>query len=618
MHVGWNETKKGYVFTIQEGQRYRIASVMIKGCVYATPDQLVRDFFGTMTGASYYDARLADDAIKRCMAWYRKQGFWDCKVVKQSFTAVQKSHQKILVLHIAEGPQRFLKQIILDPALAEFANNPVVSEYQSLEKPIPFNPEILYQQQECFKQYAQRKGFLYSSFEPAITETETGVVVIWKCSGMHQPVVFDKTLVTGSTVISPALIKQALAYEEGETWNQEAIDRTVDRLKSLHVFDSISLEPADIFTPGAVKPMVLRLIDDETYEVRVRGGLGFVSKNFDLSGSGLTYRLGGSFAWKNPAQRGDILHLDMDLTRYRQEGSVNYGIPLWSHLPLKVNTRAYGVQCNQPFLIGTSDILYKATRLGFAGQMSGDYHACTWSCNTGFEWLKISGVSAQRAEALLFKPDLVDRFVPYWLFEPSVTWDNLDNKVQPKRGWQTTFSVRSMVPLTVRDGWFVRLLAEQSFFTTPISWLTLAFRLRGGTLLNSDFEKIMPPERFYLGGSDSLRGYEQDMAPPLNFYHENNKEYIIPVGGRSMLNGNVEARFPIYGILGGVVFTDVGLLSQKYFTDIKAENVLGSTGVGLRLNLPFGVARFDIGWKWKKRFADDKSYAWFLTFGHSF
>lgn len=617
VHVTWRENKKGYCFAVGEGKRYRIADVVINGCTHAA-SQHVHDFFVPLTTAAFYDVRIAEDAIKKCLQWYTKQGFWDCKVVKQAFSAAaQPPQHRVLVLTFSEGKQRLLKKITVD-AFPELDDSSIVRPYKNLEKPIPFNPEILYSQQEYFKQYAQKKGYLYSSFEPEMQETETGIVVTWKCSGMHKPVVFDKTLVMGSTVIPPSLVKEALEYEEGEIWNQEAIDKTVDRLKGLHVFESVSLEPADMFVPGASKPMILRLVDDAAYEVRLRAGLGFVSKNFDLQGSGLTYRLGGSFVWKNPAKRADILRFDTDFTRYRQEGAVNYAFPLWSYLPLTFNTKVYGTQCNQPFLIGTSDILYKSTRLGFAGQISGTNNAFTWSCNTGFEWLKISGVSAQRAEALLFRPDMADRFVPYYLLEPTVTWDHLDNKMQPKHGWQTTLSLRGMAPLTVRDAWFVRLLAEQSFFTTPVSWLTLAFRLRGGTLLNGDFEKIMPPERFYLGGSDSLRGYEQDMAPPLNFYREGTKDYWVPVGGKSMLNFNTEARFPIYGIFGGVIFNDIGILSQTYFTDVKAENILGSTGFGLRANLPFGTARFDVGWKWKKRFEDDRSFAWFLTLGHSF
>jgi len=617
VHVTWREHKKGYHFIINEGKRYRIADVVINGSKYATSEQLARDFFATVTSDAFYDARVADDAIKKCLEWYSRQGFWDCKIVKQAFTGTLQPQHKIFTVTLSEGKQRFLKKVTV-ASFPELDNASLVKQYQNLEKSIPFNPEILRSQHEYFKQYAQRKGYLYSSFEPEMQETEAGIIVTWKCTGMHKPVVFDKTLVMGSTVIQPDLIKQAVAYQEGDTWNQEAIDKTVDRLKSLNVFESISLEPADIFVPGASKPMIVRLVDDAAYEVRLRAGLGFVSKNFDLPGSGLTYRLGGSFVWKNPAKRADILRFDTDFTRYRQEGAVNYAFPLWSYLPLKLNFKAYGTQCNQPFLIGTPDILYKATRLGFAGQISGTKDAFTWSCNSGFEWLKISGISLQRAEALLFKPDMADRFVPYYLLEPTVSWDHLDNKMQPKHGWQTTLSLRGMAPLTVRDAWFVRMLAEQSFFTTPVSWLTLAFRLRGGTLLHGDFEKIMPPERFYLGGSDSLRGYEQDMAPPLNLYRDGDKEYWVPVGGKSMLNFNMEARFPIYGIFGGVVFNDLGILSQSYFTDVKAENILGSTGIGLRANLPFGTARFDVGWKWKKRFEDDRSFAWFLTLGHSF
>ena len=94
---------------------------------------------------------------------------------------------------------------------------------------------------------------------------------------------------------------------------------------------------------------------------------------------------------------------------------------------------------------------------------------------------------------------------------------------------------------------------------------------------------------------------------------------MVPIGGKSLVNMNLELRFPLYGtILGGVIFTDIGGLAQDRLAAIKPHNLLGASGFGLRCNTPVGPLRFDIGWKWRTSFEHERSFAWFLTLGNAF
>ena len=131
----------------------------------------------------------------------------------------------------------------------------------------------------------------------------------------------------------------------------------------------------------------------------------------------------------------------------------------------------------------------------------------------------------------------------------------------------------------------------------------------------------MPPERFYLGGPHSMRGYQTDGCPPLgNFLNEKGEVQWVPQGGKTMLNINCETRIPLFSPqIQGVIFQDFGyLIKDKIIDDKSQSSFLASSGCGLRYLTPIGPLRFDIGWKWFKSYPKEPRHAWVLTFGHAF
>jgi translocation and assembly module TamA len=200
-------------------------------------------------------------------------------------------------------------------------------------------------------------------------------------------------------------------------------------------------------------------------------------------------------------------------------------------------------------------------------------------------------------------------------------FEHLDDLFNPTYGGVGLLSLKGMIPLKkkYKDTFFFKLLFEQSFFIQFKSVIA-ALRFRCGHIFYREFAGIMLSERFYLGGSHSLRGYEMDLAPPLGvFVDDDGNDHVIPRGGRTMVNGNIELRFPLYKKrVGGVLFQDLGALSGTMFADFKRQDILASTGFGLRFFTPIGPLRFDIGWKWHKTMPQERSFAWFLTFGQAF
>ncbi len=87
-------------------------------------------------------------------------------------------------------------------------------------------------------------------------------------------------------------------------------------------------------------------------------------------------------------------------------------------------------------------------------------------------------------------------------------------------------------------------------------------------------------QRFSMGGSDTLRGYEDDQFR-----------------GNSMVKATLEYRFPIVKKVQGVLFTDNGYAWDNRFEDeFDFGLIKNSFGVGLRINSPLGPVKLDYGY----------------------
>lgn len=103
---------------------------------------------------------------------------------------------------------------------------------------------------------------------------------------------------------------------------------------------------------------------------------------------------------------------------------------------------------------------------------------------------------------------------------------------------------------------------------------TLAVRLAGGVITGEPHEADL----FRVGGSESVRGYDYgDMS--------GNKKLVL----------NAEYRFPIKDAFHGVVFADAGNAWSKE-ENINLGDLEFGYGLGLRIDTPLGVMRFDYGW----------------------
>jgi outer membrane protein assembly complex protein YaeT len=192
----------------------------------------------------------------------------------------------------------------------------------------------------------------------------------------------------------------------------------------------------------------------------------------------------------------------------------------------------------------------------------------------------------------------------------TLTYDSRDDAFDATRGWFHSSSFEYAPEVLGSDLRFMKYLAQQYFYRRLTSRLVFASAVRVGMAEAFDQQELVPSERFYAGGGNSVRGYREDSLGDLNVFAD-------PVGGDALLELSEELRFPIYRWVRGVGFLDAGNVfpspSEISFADLKA-----GVGLGLRLDTPIALIRLDYGIPLSADQNGEKKGRWFLSIGQAF
>jgi outer membrane protein assembly factor BamA len=229
----------------------------------------------------------------------------------------------------------------------------------------------------------------------------------------------------------------------------------------------------------------------------------------------------------------------------------------------------------------------------------------------------------------------------------SATIDRSDIPFSPTKGYIARFDLEHASRLTVSDYRFNRLFAEASAYThfrypsrDPRSQV-LAGHFRVGYVRplageQTGIQLLHPRSRFYAGGSQSVRGYDENQlgpriltVPPTDLAKapgcdtstpvtivacnpndaalENRNFTPRPVGGTSLVEASVEYRMPFArkmewaafldgAIVGGSELQSLGDITQL----VRGDGAI-TPGVGFRYKSPVGPIRVDLGYNPKAR-----------------
>lgn len=392
------------------------------------------------------------------------------------------------------------------------------------------------------------------------------------------------------------IITRELELKPGQIFNRTTVQRDLQRVFGLGLFEDVNVS----LNPGEDPRKVIVTVNvDEKNSGSVGAGAGF-STSSGLFGS-LSYQqqnlggnnqdLGAEFQIGERELLFDLRFTDPWIggDPYRTSYTVN---------AFRRRTTSLIFDGGETEITLPNDDRPRILRLGggvnFTRPLSKDpLRKSEWTASAGLEYQRVSirdsdGELSPQDELgndLSFSGDGTDDLLT---LQAGAVRDRRNDALRPTSGSLVRFGVEQSVPIGAGNILLSRVRGSYSRYI-PVSFINfsdgpqaLAFNIQGGTVLGD----LPPYEAFLLGGSNSVRGYDEgDLG-----------------SGRSFVQATAEYRFPVFSIVGGALFFDVG-------TDLGSGNnvpgdpagVRGKSGsgfgygVGVRVQSPLGPIRIDYG-----------------------
>jgi len=194
--------------------------------------------------------------------------------------------------------------------------------------------------------------------------------------------------------------------------------------------------------------------------------------------------------------------------------------------------------------------------------------------------------------------------------ETSIKYDSRDQLFHPTHGSMHNVSYE-FAGLGGTVG-FNKIIGETGWYF-PLFWQIIGvLHGKAGYVKQLPGKTLPDYEKFYMIGSDGLRGFERDDLSPRD---DNGSE----VGGNKFVQFNAETRFPLVKEAGvyGVFFFDTGDIYSED-EDINLGDLRESAGVGIRWLSPMGPIRLEYGWILDPKPTDNGSGSWEFSMATSF
>lgn len=569
-------------FVIREGYKVRVKNIKILGNDSFKDKKLLRVIKSKSKGifrSGYLKEDLVKEDIERIKAFYEKEGYIDASV-DYSIDMV-KQGSVIVAIQVDEGRRYYVGSVSVE-------GNEIISSKEINNVMEQISPGGVYSREKLSVDLADIRslyfdqGYIFANVvESTSLDSQTGEVQVKVNIDEGNLAYIEKVNIQGNTRTRDIVIRRELKLYPGDRFDGSKLRRSKEKLTNLGYFEDISfdIQDTDVFDR---KDLVVQVKEAKTGTFSFGGGfstidkiVGFVEieqRNFDFTN------------WPTFTGGGQRLVLRAETGSTRNNFVLGFTEPWLFDHPVSFGFDIFRRERDREEDTGYA---YDEKRTGGALRLGKQF---TDFVSAGVAY-KIEEVSIENFEANVSAALLEEKgtnLVSQLNFNASR--DSRDNVFSPKKGFvvRGDFDIAGGVLGGDKD--FYRVQGSASYYI-PLKFnsvIEIASRV-GIVDAYGSSDKVPIFERFFAGGSSTIRGYEERKVGPLDSTTSD------PIGGEALVVTNIEYTIPVIEFVKLAAFFDVGSVWAKV-EDFASGDFKSGTGLGLRVKTPIGPVKLDYGY----------------------
>ena len=617
-HVQKSPAEIGVTYDVEKGKRHRVAGVSIRGGRALDTDDLIDQLSvqpSKFLSRGRFSDQLVTQSAQTLKAIYQNAGFEEVSVEPR--VTVRETNLYVAFL-VTEGSRTFVNSVKVEGNKSVALRQLPLQGFK-LRAGSPFSREGLSSDRNSLEASYLDLGYLQATVTSKVSRLPNNRYRVDVVHVIHEgPLAHIADVLTlGATHTRQSLILKTARINKGTPLSFRRLLQAESNLYDLGIFDWVSVDPAYPISDQTSEPVLIRVHEARKNTISYGFGIQYAHKGGNIPGG--TVALPGL----PPIFVGKSIYVSSEAGIWSPRGTFEYRR---RNLFGRAETASIGA------LIGRLDqrglFTFGDPHL-FGGRWSGllSLSAERNSENPIFT-ARLGDASFQiekplsRTQTALFRysfsrttltnlliPELVlpeDRNVTLTTLSASWVHDTRDQPLDAHQGLYQTADLGMSPQVLGSSAGFARFFGQmayyQPFFNKALVW---ANDVRLGLAKAFPASRVPLSERFFSGGSTSLRGFPINGAGPQRTVPvcgnpsdpSTCSKIQVPVGGTQLFIVNSELRFPmpITKGLGGAVFYDGGNVYDHIGFRGVIANFSNTLGVGLRYQTPVGPIRFDVG-----------------------
>lgn len=640
------------IYRIDPGERHKVVKVEIAGNKYFRDEELRTGMQvqpkNLLLPHGRYSAALLRSDVRDIENKYRANGFAQVKVDSQAEDDYHAQNRIAVFIHISEGPQTLVGSLqVTGNVTQDEASFPPLNTQPGQ----PFSDVNVAQDRDILLNYYFNSGFPNATFEAtAKPDGENRMDVVFHIHEGERTYV-NQVLVSGREFTKPYIVNRELQIKPDDPLSQSSLLDTQQRLYNLGIFSQVDTA---VQNPEGVEPsknVLVQLREARRYTFNYGGGFEFQTGqptpglNQPLGSTGVSPLVSFDVSRLNFLGRDHTITFESRVGGLQQRGLISYEAPQLFGSPDWKLTFTGFFDHTVEVTTFTSQRLEDVTQAEQIISRKADGSSSA-VMDYRFNYRLVKAILNQNPNFNVEEVPLLS--LPVRLGEPGFSYirNHRDNDLETTRGSFNTVDAGVASSYFGSQADFSHILVQNATYHPfgkkrgSTKEIVFARSIRVGvenpfsnTIITqpgfnppANLTQIPLPERFFMGGGNSHRGFGLNQAGPRDPLSG------FPLGGAGLFLNNLELRFPpptlpfVQDNMSFAIFHDMGnvftdgrhmldsLLHWKQDTASCAQPlnsvfvagtkaalcnynyISHAIGVGVRYKTPVGPVRFDFGY----------------------